>query len=48
MTSFSMYVLTAIAVVFGLWWQFSAPCSTIIKWSWTLKDVPVRCLYDAL
>lgn len=29
---------------FGIWWSFFAPCNTVLKWSITLKNVPVRCI----
>lgn len=35
--------LIVIAWIFGAWWYLAAPCSTVLHWAWTLKDVPVRC-----
>lgn len=43
-----MFFLIACSVAFSIWWFFFADCETIIKFLWTLKDVPVRCLHNLL
>lgn len=37
-------VLIVIAIPFGIWWHFEAPCDTVVRFSQTIHDVPPRCL----
>lgn len=43
------YLLSAVLIVVGLaftvWWYAFAPCSFVLGISYSLKDVPVRCIH---
>lgn len=45
MKTWMMYVLLAIGLVWSVYWYAYLPCETILEWSWSLRDVPVRCIH---
>lgn len=36
--------MVIIGLPFSIWWWFYAPCDTILHLTFTLRDVPVRCI----
>lgn len=40
------YILIALGVPFTIWWYGYADCNFILHYTWTLRDVPTRCLLN--
>jgi hypothetical protein len=44
MNNYLYAAFVVIALGFSLWWWTSVPCDFALKWTFTARDVPTRCL----